>query len=84
MAHVRLSEYARDMGIDRALLPASSAVPYESVRFLERDELVRLGIDRRDFGETRWYFADKPLAAMSKRFFVRTGSVDQTHYRNGL
>ena len=84
VAHVRLSEYARDMGIDKALLPAASAVPYESVRFLERDELVRFGIDRRDFGETKWHFADKPSAAMSKRFFVRTGSGDQTHYRNGF
>jgi hypothetical protein len=84
VAHARLSEYVRDMGIDKALLPASSAVPYESVRFLERDELVRFGIDRRDFGETKWHFADKPSVAMSKRFFVRTGSGDQTHYRNGL
>jgi hypothetical protein len=54
------------------------------VRFLERDELVRFGIDRRDFGETKWHFADKPWVAMSKRFFVRTGSGDQTHYRNGF
>jgi hypothetical protein len=66
VAHARLSEYVRDMGIDKALLPASSAVPYESVRFLERDELVRFGIDRRDFGETKWHFADKPSVAMSK------------------
>jgi hypothetical protein len=84
VAHARLSEYVRDMGIDKALLPASSAIPYESVRFLERDELVRFGIDRRDFGETKWHFADKPWVAMSKRFFVRTSSGDQTHYRNGF
>jgi hypothetical protein len=84
VAHARLLEYARDMGIDKTLLPAASAIPYESVKFLERDELVRFGIDRRDFGETRWHFADKPSVAMSKRFFVRTGSGDQIHYRNGL
>jgi hypothetical protein len=84
VAHAHLLEYVRDMGIDIALLAASSAVPYESPRFLDRDELVRFGIDRRDFGETRWHFADKPTVAMSKRFFVRTDSGDQPRYRNGL
>jgi hypothetical protein len=49
--HARLLEYLHDMGIDKELLTAASAIPYESVRFLERDELVRFGIDRREFGE---------------------------------
>jgi hypothetical protein len=44
------------MGIDKELLTAAIAVPHESARFLERDELVHFGIDRREFGETAWRF----------------------------
>jgi hypothetical protein len=83
-AHARIVEYVREMGIDKALPAAAFAVPFESPRFLERDEIARYGIDRRDFGETGWYFADKPTAAMSKRFFVRTDSGGQPRYHNGL
>jgi predicted metalloprotease len=54
------------------------------VRFLERDELVRFGIDRREFGESVWRLADKPTVSMSKRVFFRTGSGDQPRYRKGL
>ena len=54
------------MGADKALLAAASAVLNESPRFLERDELVRFGIDRREFGETVWHFADEPAISMSK------------------
>ena len=82
-AHVRILEYVRDMGIDKALLTAASAVPNESMRLLERDELARFGIDRREFGETVWHFADKPTVAISKRFFVRTDNGDRPRYRNG-
>jgi hypothetical protein len=49
--HARLLEYLHDMVIDKELLTAASAIPYESSRFLERDELVHFGIDRREFGE---------------------------------
>jgi hypothetical protein len=84
VAHARILEYVREMGIDKALPAATFAVPFESPRFLERDEIARYGIDRRDFGETGWYFADKPTVAMSKRFFVRTDSGGQPRYRNGL
>jgi tetratricopeptide (TPR) repeat protein len=83
-AHARILEYVLDMGVDKALLTAASAVPNESVRFLERDDLVRFGIDRREFGESVWRFADKPTVSMSKRVFFRTGSGDQPRYRKGL
>jgi hypothetical protein len=82
-AHVRILEYAREVGIDRALPEAAFAVPNESARYLDRNELVRFGIDRRDFGETAWHFAEKPAAAIYKKFFIRTDNGDQPRYRNG-
>jgi hypothetical protein len=83
-AHVRILEYVREMGIDRALPEAAFAVPNESVRYLDRDELVRFGIDRREFGETVWHFAEKPTASISKRFFFRTDYRDHARYRIGF
>ena len=80
----RILDYLRDMGIDKALLTAASAVPNESVRFLERDEIVRFGIDSREFGETAWHFHNKPVVVIEKRFFVRTDTGDQPRYRNGF
>jgi hypothetical protein len=82
VARARIQEYLRDMGMDEALFKAAAAVPFESKRFLEREELVRFGIDRREFGETGWQFVDKPALAIAKRFFVRTES-DQVRYVDG-
>ena len=79
IAHERIQQYLRDMGLDDALYKAAAAIPFESRRFLERDELVRFGIDRRDFAETGWQLVDKPTRAVSKRFFLRIES-DQVQY----
>ena len=83
LAHARIQEYLNDMGIDEALSKAAAAVPFETMRFLEREELSRFGIDRRDFGETGWQPLDKPMPEIIKRFFVRTDS-DQTRYLDGF
>ena len=40
-ANSRIGEYLHDMGIDAALFAAANAVPHNSVRFLQRDELVQ-------------------------------------------
>src|SRR5262249_22501281 len=84
VSHAHLLEYAPAMGVDKALLAAAFAVPNETMRFLERDELARFGIDRREFGETPWYFTEKPPVATSKRLFWHTGTGDQARYRKGL
>jgi hypothetical protein len=75
-ANARIVEFLHDMGIPKALFDASNAIPHESTRFLQRDEMVRFGLDSRDFGETGWRFAEKPAAAIAKGFFVRTGDPD--------
>ena len=53
-AHGRVARYAAEMGISRALVDAAAAVPTETVRFITREEIVRFGIDKREFIETRW------------------------------
>jgi hypothetical protein len=83
LVYLKIQEYLRDMGIDRALFTAAVAVPNNSQRFLEREELVRFRIDRREFGETSWRFIEHPRPGMSKRFFVRVGN-EQPRYVDGL
>jgi hypothetical protein len=78
-ANSRIVEFLRDMGINKALFDASNSVPHESTRFLQRDELVRFGIDTREFGETDWRFVEKPNAAIAKSFFVRSGEGAPAH-----
>jgi hypothetical protein len=79
VAHTRVRSYLRAMGMNDALFTATLATPYESVKFLQRDDLVRFGLDPREFGETVWQFVDKPATLITKRFFVR-GDGDQPHY----
>jgi len=78
-ANSRIVEFLHDMGINKALFDTSNSVPHESTRFLQRDELVRFGIDTREFGETDWRFVDKPNVAIAKGFFVHTSEADPAH-----
>ncbi|HEY6256569.1 MAG TPA: hypothetical protein VIY51_12325, partial [Xanthobacteraceae bacterium] len=82
-AHELIQEYLREMGIDDALFRAASSIPFESKKFLDRDEVVRFGIDRREFSETGWQSVDKPAPTVIKRFFARTDS-DQHRYVDGF
>lgn len=79
LAHTRVRSYLRAMGMTDALFTATLATPYESVKLLQRDDLVRFGLDPREFGETVWQFADKPTWYINKRFFVRSDG-DQPRY----
>jgi hypothetical protein len=83
LSHARVRSYLRAMGIDDALFSAAVATPFESVRLLQRDEIVRFGIDHREFGETGWQFSDELAPKIRKRFFVRTDG-DQPHYVDGM
>jgi hypothetical protein len=78
-ANARIVEFLHDMGINKALFDTSNSVPHESTRFLQRDELVRFGIDTREFGETDWTFVEKPSAAIEKGFFVRSSETSPAH-----
>ena len=83
LSHARLRNYLRAMGIDDALFATAWATPFESVKLVQRDDIVRFGIDRREFGETVWRFFDEPVPKIRKLFFVRTDG-DQPHYVDGV
>jgi hypothetical protein len=69
----RIDDYLHDMGMDPALFAAANAIPHQSLHFLQREELVRYGLDTRAFGETGWHYIEKPRPAMLKAYFVQTG-----------
>jgi hypothetical protein len=71
------------MGINDGLAAAAAAVPNETMRPLDRAELVRFGIDRREFGEAVWQFTEKPMVRMAKWFFMPTGD-DRMAYSYGF
>jgi hypothetical protein len=88
-ADQRIDDYLQEMGIDPALFAAANAVPHQSLRFLQRDELVRFGLDTRPFGETGWHYVEKPRPSMLKIYFARTGGLqsaesDELLYRNAF
>jgi hypothetical protein len=80
--HARIRSYLREMGIDNALLTAAMGTPFESIKLLQREEIARFGIDRREFGETAWQFVYKPRPQMRKLFFARTDG-DSPGYVDG-
>ena len=53
-AHGRVAHYAAEMGIGRELVEAAAAIPFEKVRALTRAEIVRFGIDKREFAQSGW------------------------------
>lgn len=69
-AHAGIRSYLREMGIDEALLAAMLAVPFESKRWIGRNEIASFGIDRRERGESVWQFSDTRAPAIKKSFFV--------------
>jgi hypothetical protein len=85
----RIGDYLHEMGADPALFAAANAVPHQSLRLLQRDELVRFGLDTRTFGETGWRYLEKPPPAILKIYFVQTGGLRPTGshellYRNAF
>jgi hypothetical protein len=80
--HTLIRSYLREMGIDNALYTAAIGTPFESIRPLQREEMVRFGIDSRTFGETAWQVLSKPAPQIRKLFFARTDS-DTPGYIDG-
>jgi hypothetical protein len=80
-ADARVQSYLREVGIGPGLFAAAAAVPHQSVRFLQREELVRFGIDTREFGEAGWHFAGRQVTTISKGYFTRTQG-QRLAYRN--
>lgn len=75
VANAHIVDFLHDMGAPRALFDVSNAVPHESSRILGRDDIVRFGIDTREFAEADWRFRSEPFAAITKSFFLHTGAA---------
>jgi len=73
-ADAHLRSYLREMGVGDALLTEAMSVPHESMEALTRDDVVRFGLDRREFGETVWQYVDKPAPNVRTLFFARAES----------
>ncbi len=61
-----LAGYFAKMGADAALLDLSRTVRFEDMHVLTREEVVRFGIDPREFVETSWSFENNGHSTVHK------------------
>jgi len=84
-AHERVARYAAQMGIGRGLVDAAAAIPFQSVRVLTRGEIVRFGIDTREFAESPWARdEDKTGRVGIVKFMVAAGAEEPGQYRTSV
>jgi hypothetical protein len=74
--------YMRDMGIDTRLLDVAQKVAHEDIHYLTRDEVAAFGIDRRDFAETPWFYAQFSNGnAYVSKWIVEARGPERKEYR---
>jgi hypothetical protein len=61
-----LAGYFARMGADTGLLDLSRSIKFEDMHVLTREEIVRFGIDRREFVETAWSFENIGRSSVRK------------------
>ncbi|HWZ36981.1 MAG TPA: hypothetical protein VNY08_01615 [Bradyrhizobium sp.] len=61
-----LAGYFAKIGADAALLDLSRTVRFEDMHLLTREEIVRFGIDPREFVETSWSFENNGPSTLHK------------------
>lgn len=85
-AHGRVAQYAAEMGIGRELVEAAAAIPFEKVRALTRAEIVRFGIDKREFVQSGWTREANPTSGRVGliKFIVGPGIDEPQQYRMSL
>ena len=70
--------YAQEMGVDPGLIDLSLQVPHTSIHYLSREEIIRFGIDRQEFQETRWDTLELGLPEVwAVKFFVEAAAKDR-------
>jgi hypothetical protein len=69
-----LARYIVKMGVDIGLLELARTIKFENMRVLTRDEIVRFGIDRREFVETAWTFESSGRSMARKAVIERNGA----------
>jgi hypothetical protein len=74
-----LATYFRKMGIGGGLLALVRTVRFEDMRVLTREEIVRFGIDNREFVETSWRFEPGERNMVHKAALVRKQGEQSFH-----
>jgi hypothetical protein len=71
-ADLMLSRYFLKMGAEGALLDLAKTVKFESMHILTREEIIRFGIDRREFVETPWTFENSIHSMVRKSAIAKS------------
>src|SRR5262249_41642158 len=84
-AHHLLKRYMIEMGVDPGLIDMAAKVSAHRVRFVNREEGVRFGIEGGDSSETQW----TPYQDVSKRYYLMKSvtqpiTPDSTAYRTSV
>ena len=72
-----LMHYIVKMGAEPALLVIASTTRFEDMHVLTREEIVRFGIDRREFVETPWTFENNGRS-MVRKTVVQKNDADKS------
>lgn len=82
---VQFRRYVQEMKIDVALFDLISKVPNEKMYYLSRDEIVRFGIDTREFQEARWRAMElMPQMLWTMKYFVDAKGGDRKEMSTSL
>jgi hypothetical protein len=66
-----VAAYLARVGVDAGLLTLSKSVKFADMHVLTREEIVRLGLDRREFVETPWRLENNGRSMMHKMAVAR-------------
>ena len=73
------------MGINTRLLDIALSVPHEQARYLSRDEIVKFGIDAREFQESTWTAVETPTKKLVVvKFIVEAKGEKRDEYRTSV
>jgi hypothetical protein len=80
--NAKLQRYLREMRMDAGLFELASRIPHEQIHYLSRDEIVRFGIDPREFQESRWMAMEvQPQPFSIFKFVVEAKGAGRKEFR---
>jgi hypothetical protein len=83
--NAKLQRYLREMRMDAGLFELASRIPHEQIHYLSRDEIVRFGIDLREFQESRWMAMEaQPQPFSIFKFVVEAKGAGRKEFRTSV
>lgn len=83
--NVQSRRYVQEMKVDVRLFDLLSKVPHQDIHYLSRDEIVKFGIDTREFHETRWIATELlPQQLWAMKYFVAATGDDRKELRTSV